>query len=137
MPSLCWLLNYSVPTVQLGTCVILGDRNNTGLPFPIKLGDCFRYVNIPHYFVHTGIYPLPRTVFYCPLSWLIGIIDNRIFHTLYCLWYFFHYAWPTSIFMTRFQQANLCLFVLFKVHVCFNLSISHHFPLRLSIFVPT
>jgi hypothetical protein len=20
----------------------LGDRNNTGLPFPIKLGDCFR-----------------------------------------------------------------------------------------------
>eukprot|EP00596_Hydrurales_sp_CCMP1899_P000354 CAMPEP_0119040282 /NCGR_PEP_ID=MMETSP1177-20130426/10155_1 /TAXON_ID=2985 /ORGANISM="Ochromonas sp, Strain CCMP1899" /LENGTH=941 /DNA_ID=CAMNT_0007005183 /DNA_START=421 /DNA_END=3246 /DNA_ORIENTATION=+ len=25
-----------------GTCIILGDRNNTGLPFPIKLGDCFR-----------------------------------------------------------------------------------------------
>jgi hypothetical protein len=25
-----------------GTCIILGDRNNTGLPFPVKLGDCFR-----------------------------------------------------------------------------------------------
>lgn len=25
-----------------GTCVILGDRNNPGLPFSIKLGDCFR-----------------------------------------------------------------------------------------------
>jgi hypothetical protein len=31
--------SYSPPP---GTCVILGDRNNSGLPFAIKLGDCFR-----------------------------------------------------------------------------------------------
>ena len=33
---------YHHQHVRTGTCVILGDRNNTGLPFPIKLGDCFR-----------------------------------------------------------------------------------------------
>lgn len=36
------LTSITTTHVRTGTCVILGDRNNTGLPFPIKLGDCFR-----------------------------------------------------------------------------------------------